>query len=1464
MLPGLVRAQGAANALEFVENRGQWDKRVRYAAPVAPGARLFVENAGLTYALTAGPADHDAAAETGAKACLRRNRLLAHALRVEFLGANPLIIPNGETPAQGQRHYLHGTNARQWGRGAAAWQQLRYHQLWPGTDVVLKASADNQLEYDVLLDAGADAAQVRLRYYGADDIYLDPKTGILHLQTSVGQLMEQAPRAWQTDPATGRRQPVACTFRLHGTEVRFELGDYEHGRPLVIDPVVQFASYTGSRVENWGFASTFDAAGNLYTAGVVFEPGYPVTVGAYQTTFRGNTDMAIMKFNTAVTGPGARVWATYLGGNNLDFPHSLLVNSRNELLLLGTTSSTDFPTTGTALGRSFWGGTFIAPGDTLPNGSDLVLTRLSASGGGLRASTYLGGSGNDGLLDPVAPAPRLHYNFGDAFRGDLALDPQGNVYVASVSSSADFPGLAAGAYRGGLSDGVVTSLDSSLSRVRWTTAVGGSAADAAYSIERDAATGDLLVAGGTTSPNLAAAAGGYRAAWAGGVDGFVARLTAAGSLVQTTYLGTAAYDQAYFVRLGPAGQVYVLGQTASPAWPGLTSTSYQNAGGRQFIQQLAPSLRAAGFATVVGSGRAMPDISPTAFGVDCYGRILLAGWGGGRNLNGGTTLSLPVTANAFQPTTDGRDFYLMQLSDQAQTLEYATFFGSLTDDHVDGGTSRFDPQGTLYQALCSNNQGRGIPIPAGANYYAATNNAPQYSNAAFKFALLANTSGAGIDTLTVCARGGAVRLAGSPAGGTWSGTGVSGTVATGFFFNTDSTLLGTHVLTYVSPLTGACAGTSTRRITVLPQLRAVLTTPIDTFCLLRTGPAPAPVLLTVRPPGGSLTGLGLVPGPTPGTTLFDPVMAGPGSHTISYQIAGGRCPALASVTMVVRTPPRITSGPPQISCLNDLPFSLGGIPAGGTWTGAGVSGSVNAGFIFTPMGAGVGTHVLTYNVLGQVYCDRPTDTIRVQVLPVGRAVRVPQDTAMCTTAPTIWLRGGTPGGGTWSGPGVSGTLTTGFRFTPRPSLVGNLQLLYTGPVVSRDTCPGQAVRRVLLRETQAQLSVPNRVVCALAEPQPLAAYPPGGTWSGPGVSGTAAAGFTFTPTPAIVGIVNLLYVGPAPANPTQCPSAGELSLTVVAVPLVLFDSIPPISLCQGLPPHGIQLVGQPAGGTFAGPGVAVNMFNPAQAGIGRHVITYTYLPPGLTCPVVVQRVVEVRGVPTITTPADTVFCGERRPFQLTATPGGGVWIGNGVTSTGFFTPPNAPGTVVLTYSLGSGCGSRLYRATVPDVLSFAASWTAPACLENHVAPRRLSFRATGSAAGQVRWDFGDGSAPVTGASVEHTYTAAGRYLPQAELPGGGAGPCQSQVALAPVEVVDSFLPNIITPNGDALNQTFAPRVGGCQPRLQVFSRWGQQVFDQANYQNTWDGAGLPAGIYYYLLTDAAYSTQLKGWVEIMR
>ncbi|GAC1596233.1 MAG: SBBP repeat-containing protein [Hymenobacter sp.] len=648
----------ASPTLEFIENKGQWDEHARYVAPL-PGGRLFAEADGLTLALLANGGPAQLGHGGPAPGVAADSTVRGHALTLHFEGAAPATL-TAETPTAEHRSYFLGADARHWAADVRSYRVLHYAGLWPGVSARVYESADQHLEYDFVLAPGARPAAIGVRHDGAKGVALDA-AGNLLVRTSVGTLTERAPQAWQTD-AAGQRRAVTCRYVLAGPVVRFALEKYDAARPLTIDPVVVFATYSGSRVDNWGFTATYDAQGNLYSGGIAFGVGYPASPGAFQTTFAGLVDIAIIKYDTHVSGPAARVWATYLGGSGADFPHSLVVNNRGELLMLGSSGSGNYPTTPGALQRTFAGGTPAAPFGynyapyNVPTGSDLVITRLNAAGAALMASTSLGGSGNDGQL-PLAPdvsafsaTPQLAHNYGDPFRGDILVDAADNVYIASHTASTNFPmarGFAS-TYRGGTSDGVVCKLTPALTALTWSSYLGGSGADAAYSLQLEPTSGDVYVAGGTLSPDFPTTAGAYRPARPGNVDGFVARIAATGqTLRRATYVGTAAYDQVYFLQLGTDGGVYLLGQTlgAFPVTPGLFGTP----NGTQFIQKLSADLGQSLLATAFGStdpanaGRVSLD--PTAFLVDRCDRGCTCAAGAGRS-----TSSPARPAGTWRPT----------------------------------------------------------------------------------------------------------------------------------------------------------------------------------------------------------------------------------------------------------------------------------------------------------------------------------------------------------------------------------------------------------------------------------------------------------------------------------------------------------------------------------------------------------------------------------------------------------------------------------------------------------------------------------------------------------------------------------------------------------------------------------------------------------------------------------------------
>ncbi|MBA3971806.1 MAG: SBBP repeat-containing protein, partial [Bacteroidetes bacterium] len=551
------------------------------------------------------------------------------------------------------------------------------------------------------------------------------RNGKLIIETNAGEVIEEKPYAYQL--INGIKKEVACDYTFSNGVMSFSFpSGYNSSHELIIDPTLIFSSYTGSTADNWGFTATYDQNGSLYSGGIAFANGYPTTAGAFDLTFSGgNTDVAISKFTP--TG-NALMYSTYLGGSNSEAPHSLIVDNSGNLFVMGTTGSSTFPVTAGCYDNSFNGGTSVTPnGFTYTVGSDIFVAKFNSTGTALLGSTFVGGTANDGFNISAT----LSHNYADEMRGEIVLGSSGEVYVASSTTSTNFP-TTAGAMTTvapGAQNGCAFKLDNNLTALQWSTYLGGSAADAAYSI-KPSPSGNVFVTGGTLSSNFPVTPGVIKPMYSGGCDGFVTSLSgASGASVSSTYIGTAAYDQSYLLEIDINNDVFIAGQTkgAYPVSPGV----YTNPGSSQFIHKLNPGLTVTDFSTVFGRGStSSTDISLTAFLVDNCQNIYVSGWGGTINTEG-TTTGLPVTSDAYDAVTDGSDFYFIVLERDAASLLYASFFGGPPAEHVDGGTSRFDKNGTIYQAVCAG-CGGSDNFPTTPGVWSTTNNSTNCNLGAIK------------------------------------------------------------------------------------------------------------------------------------------------------------------------------------------------------------------------------------------------------------------------------------------------------------------------------------------------------------------------------------------------------------------------------------------------------------------------------------------------------------------------------------------------------------------------------------------------------------------------------------------------------------------------------------------------------------------------------------------------------------
>ena len=747
----------------FEENLGQWDARVCYKALMA-NAVLFAERDAFTFVVS------HATDKDDKKPHLPHHHqtLSYHAYRMTFDGCRT-IEPHAVNPIEAYSNYYTNRSPSRWRSHVKSYEQMSYEELYNGIDLIVYA-AEGGMKYNFYLKPHADVSQIAIRYAGTDGLRV-ARDGSLHIKTSVAEIVERMPVVYQ--PSSEGQRPIAARYKLDGATVSIELGDYEPSLPVVIDPELIFSTFTGSTADNWGTTAAYDSHKNTYTAGLVFDVGYPSTLGALQPDFVANADVGIFKFDTSGS---RRLYATYLGGSQADMPHSMYVNDFDELVIFGTTGSADFPVTPNAFDTSFGGGTSLYyefNGIPYPNGSDIFVSRFSEDGSRLGASTYVGGSDNDGLnfrhnynlrayrAVLMHGNDSLYYNYGDGARGELITDKQNNVYVGSTTFSSDFPTSAhciQGTLHGG-QEGVIFKLDYNLRQMLWSTFIGGTADDAVYSIDVDSSY-NLIACGGTCSADFPTTPDAYNSTYNGGsTDGFICKVTRSGDrLLASTLFGSDAYDQCYFVRRGSNDDIFIFGQTKAAGSTLIHNANYNVPNSGQFLARLAPNLDSLVWSTVFGTGNGKPNISPTAFVADQCNRVYAVGWG--RDFVGyyadttsqmrsnivqwrtGGTTGMEVTPDAFQSETDGQDFYIMSLSTDASTLDYATFFGEVNpnpdgysgtgSDHVDGGTSRFDRLGGLYQSVCGG-CGGSSSFPTTANAWSRINNSQNCNNAVFRF-----------------------------------------------------------------------------------------------------------------------------------------------------------------------------------------------------------------------------------------------------------------------------------------------------------------------------------------------------------------------------------------------------------------------------------------------------------------------------------------------------------------------------------------------------------------------------------------------------------------------------------------------------------------------------------------------------------------------------------------------------------
>ena len=750
LVPALAQQTDHPSGIyQFLENGGQWQDHVLYKADVN-GGKIWLEKGGVLYQfldLSGVERIHHEHSTDPADTLIRQ-----HLLYAEFVGASKNCNTQTKYPSAEYYNFFIGPESR-WASELRMYNHVTYDDLYPGIDLLF-LEKEQELKYEFNVAPGADPSQIRINYHGESKIKLTGD-GDISVETTLGAIIEKKPFAYQVK--NGKIVEVPCSFVLSKDDViSYAIGNYDKSLELVIDPVLVFATYAGSPTDNFGMTATYAYDGKAYSGGVIYGNGYPTPASpvfddvsnftGVSSAAYGITDVFISKYNEDGT---TMLWTSFIGGgDNFDGTetvHSLISDTLNNIYLYGATSSLDFPVQnayqpahagGTSNSNYYYKGVYYTV-----KGTDIYVSKLSADGTTLLGSTYIGGSGNDGVnyriaggtYNSVASYDSLTSNYGDQFRGEIMLDSMNNILIASSTRSTNFPVLNSfQSVIGGQQDGVVFKLSADFSSLMWSSYFGGLANDACYSVKIDSSY-NILVAGGTSSSDLQMTAGALNPAYMGGkTDGFVAKISPDGStLVRTSYIGTNVYDQVIFVEIDRWDNVYIVG-VSNGAMP-VVNAAYSNPGSSQFIQKLVPDLTAIDYATVFGNGTAVPNISPSAFLVDVCGNVYVSGWGA--NILQPTPMSgMAITPDAFQATPpNGFDFYLFVLERDANSILYGSYLGgNQAQEHVDGGTSRFDKYGIVYQSVCGGCGGYSdFPTTPGA--WSANNLSTNCNNILFKF-----------------------------------------------------------------------------------------------------------------------------------------------------------------------------------------------------------------------------------------------------------------------------------------------------------------------------------------------------------------------------------------------------------------------------------------------------------------------------------------------------------------------------------------------------------------------------------------------------------------------------------------------------------------------------------------------------------------------------------------------------------
>ena len=623
--------------LTFEANHGQFDGSVRFLSRT-PHYTMFLTPKETVLQLRDAGAEHDV-------------------VRWHLKGASSDPQIRGEQPLETRTNYFRGNDQRNWRTDVETFGQVRYQRVYPGIDLVFRGN-QREVEYDFALAPNTNPKQIRFAFDGVQSMTVG-QDGALVLRTAHGSLAQSRPLAYQE--IDGHRRLVDARYCVSGKSVGFDLGSYDRGKPLVIDPVLLWSTYFGGSMEEYAYALAIDSSGNVYVTGTSGSTDFPAVNPIYGT--KGNDwDVFVAKINAAGT---AVIYASYLSANGWnEYGLGIAVDAAGNAYVTGATNATDFPGVTAGSIQPAFGGT--------GSNRDAFALKINAAGNAIVWATYLGGADDD-------------------IGNDITVDSAGNVYVVGDAGPGPVSWIDAGAiqstYAGGNYDGFVIKINSFGAKV-WSTYLGGSGSEDFEAIRLDRS-GNVWVGGSTDSTSFPGVGGSsLQPSNAGSNDATITEINAAGTAITySTFLGGPGYDQLSGMVLDASDNIYATGFTDGTSFPGVTASSIQPASGGSYdmwVAKLNSSATSITWATFFGGSDA--EIA-TKIQVDSAGNVYV---------NGSTSSTNFPVSNAIQSTYGGgdADAFAVKINADGTAVVWSTYLGG-GDTDTSYGTA-LDSSGNYY------------------------------------------------------------------------------------------------------------------------------------------------------------------------------------------------------------------------------------------------------------------------------------------------------------------------------------------------------------------------------------------------------------------------------------------------------------------------------------------------------------------------------------------------------------------------------------------------------------------------------------------------------------------------------------------------------------------------------------------------------------------------------------------------